>query len=326
MIIVRLAGGLGNQMQQYALARSLEARGREVKLDPSWFRDEENQGRVLAPRRLELERFAGLPLHYATEAELRRYGDRSFFSRLAGHFGRTKSGIFTEHEMYSPEIFDLEDGYLTGYFACEKYYADILPALRREFVFPEASSEKARAFNEAAAADIREENAQGVCTVSVHLRRGDYLDAANAALLGGICTDAYYRGAAEAARQAGAQHTGKTADTAELHFYVFSDDTEYAKTCRFGREGDRTTVPEGNTGEDAMLDMYLMSLCRVNICANSTFSFWGARLNAAPFAKIRPSVHRSDQSAPPEVMRTLWEGWTLVDRDGGIFCAPDPQI
>ncbi len=66
--------------------------------------------------------------------------------------------------------------------------------------------------------------------------------------------------------------------------------------------------------------MQLMSFCKHNICANSTFSFWGARLNPNDGkVMIRPAVHKNSQVFEPERMYELWQGWTFIDRAGEIF-------
>ena len=90
---------------------------------------------------------------------------------------------FYETDMYHPEIFSFTDRYLEGHWACEKYYHDILPLLREKIRFPEERNpEKCQT-----AERMEQEN-----SVSVHIRRGDYLDPENAGMFGGICTDAYY--------------------------------------------------------------------------------------------------------------------------------------
>lgn len=69
MIIVEVMGGLGNQMQQYALYRKLESLGKDARLDVSWFLDQERQTKVLASRKLELSWFENLPAKYCTQEE-----------------------------------------------------------------------------------------------------------------------------------------------------------------------------------------------------------------------------------------------------------------
>ena len=71
MIIIKVMGGLGNQLQQYALYKKLESMGKEVRLDVSWFRDQQMQADVLAKRALELDYFDKLSYREATTEEIR---------------------------------------------------------------------------------------------------------------------------------------------------------------------------------------------------------------------------------------------------------------
>ena len=213
--------------------------------------------------------------------------------------------------MYHEELFGLTDAYVTGYYASNKYYADILPDLRKLFVFPEPSDPGTAEKNRLAARALGREQEEGILPVSVHIRRGDYLESGNVSLFGGICTPAYYEGAVKLVAD---RYPGR-----KRHFLVFSDDPEYAASLRFGEDGEENTVMSFNTGRNSMLDMYLMSLCPVNICANSTFSFWGARLNPAGDAlRIRPLKQSSRFDYAPEAMHDLWAGWELVDSEGRI--------
>ena len=105
--------------------------------------------------------------------------------------------------------------------------------------------------------------------------------------------------------------------TPDAHFYVFSDDSVYAKNAYPGKE---FTVVDWNTGKNSLFDMQLMSCCGHNICANSTFSFWGARLNPSPDkVMIRPSKHKNSQNIVPEEMKKLWDGWVLIDGKGTVI-------
>ena len=81
MIIVEVMGGLGNQMQQYALYRKLESLGKDARLDVSWFLDKERQTKVLASRKLELSWFENLPAKYCTQEEKQAILRKKYFSR-----------------------------------------------------------------------------------------------------------------------------------------------------------------------------------------------------------------------------------------------------
>lgn len=338
MILIEVMGGLGNQLQQYALFRKMKYLGKEAKLDLSWFADQKRQENVLARRRLELSRFPGLWMEVCTDRERSALlgNDSGWKRRLKSAFG-VKGPRFYETGMYHPEIFSFTDRYLTGFWACEKYYADLLPLLRREIVFPgfnsadpgdsfagmksENSENSVNSENSGNSGnkknDTRKENnnknrqimeeMRREMSVSLHVRRGDYLDPQNAALFGGICTEAYYEGAI---RYLSERYP-------EAHFYVFSDDSEYV---REKYAGERYTVVDWNRGDDSIYDMQLMSCCKHNICANSTFSFWGARLNPnSDRIAIRPARHKNGQPADAALLHELWEGWVIADEAGRIL-------
>lgn len=347
MLIIEVMGGLGNQLQQYALYQKMKSLGKEVKLDISWFEDEKRQASVLAGRKLELRYFKNLPMEIAAAQEKERLIGRD------GLWGKVKKKLlpgtnrhFQESSMYHPEIFDLEDAYLSGFWACEKYYADILPKLRELIVFPETTgNEDSENFNK----NLKNQNWQNVLeiennskniqpnqkliensaeiqnnnvydknyqiieamkkemSVSIHIRRGDYLDSENAAMFGGICTDAYYRAAIDYLLER----------YPDAHFYIFSDDISYV---REKYTGSQYTVVDWNKGENSFFDIQLMSCCKHNICANSTFSFWGARLNPNPDKiMIRPAKHKNSQQIVPEQMHDWWKGWTIFDEKGNLI-------
>ena len=307
MVIVKVMGGLGNQLQQYAIYRKFGSLGVEAALDLSWF-ESRSQQKQLKPRELELDFFDQLPYRACTREEREALiGKDTFTGRVFNRLMPRKNTCFAEQgRMYLPEIFAMRNVYLEGYFACEKYYADILETLRKDIRFPEPVHPKNRELAE---------QMQKECSVSIHLRRGDYLDAGNAELFGNICTPEYYDKAVSSVRQQVSQRNTEQKAMEQLHFYVFSDDPEYARNwCgEKQQDGERYTVVDWNHGRDSFYDMYLMSCCKHNICANSTFSFWGARLNShADKIMIRPLKHRNNQEYDIEEMQRLWEGWTLI--------------
>lgn len=310
MIIIKVMGGLGNQLQQYALYEKFRSLGKEAKLDISWFEDEKQQEKVLARRSLELLLFDGLAFEKASRKEREALlgedgGSGSGLSGAAAFLRKVKRKLspasdphFYETDMYHPEIFSFENKYLEGHWACEKYYHDILPLLREKIRFPKSQNPE----NARAAERMEREN-----SVSVHIRRGDYLDPENAGMFGGICTDEYYETAMNQVRE----------QLPDVHFYMFSDDPAYLKKHFRGTE---YTIVDWNHGADSFYDCWLMSHCRANICANSTFSFWGARLNPrTDKLMIRPAKHKNSQTIDPERMHALWEDWVLVDEEGRVL-------
>ena len=298
MIIVQVAGGLGNQLQQYALYRKFVRLCKEARLDISWF-DEKVQENMLAKRELELNYFNGLIYEVCTPEEKESLlGGEGLKGKLYRKLFPKRVRRFTESQIYHPELLEMEDMYICGYFACEKYYGDILYDLREKIRFPESSNPE----NQRLAQEMK-----GCESVSVHVRRGDYLDKENQAMFGNVCTDAYYESALKFIKNR----------CENPHFYIFSDDTDYVKKTYNGAE---YTIVDINHGKDSFYDMWLMSHCKHNICANSTFSFWGARLNPnEEKMTVRPTIHKNSQKFVADEMKELWQGWNFVSPEGEIF-------
>lgn len=296
MVIIQVAGGLGNQLQQYALYQKFISLGKEARLDISWFTDSRKQEKVLASRALELDELEGVEYRACTGKEKTALlGSDSLPGKLRRKLFPFTVHHFQEKQLYHPELLSLDHCYISGYFACEKYYVDLLPELRKKIRFPKSTNPQNAEM---------EKKIKGCEAVSVHLRRGDYLDPENAAIFGNICTEAYYRKAMELVKE----------KRPDCHFFLFSDDPAYAAEKYTGSE---YTVVDINHGRDSYYDIYLMSLCRHNICANSTFSFWGARLNDhEDKIMIRPTIHKNSQVFEKEEMERLWESWRFISPQG----------
>ncbi len=310
MIIIKAMGGLGNQLQQYALYKKFESMGKDARFDVTWFKDPKMQNSVLAERQLELDCFEGISYREASPEEIKEVLGRGVgekegpVSRLKRKFVPSSNPVFEEKDMYHEEIFGFDNRYLTGYWACEKYYADILPALRQEIHFPmqiKDSDNKNHIRNEETIRKMEETE-----SVSVHIRRGDYLSDVNKAIFGGISTKEYYKAAIAYIKER----------RPDARFYFFSDDISYVKE-HYNEDGYETV--DWNKGPDSFYDMMLMSRCKHNIAANSTFSFWGARFNPNPDKiMIRPSIHKNTQVCVPRQMQELWKGWVLITPQGKV--------
>lgn len=332
MIAIEVTGGLGNQLQQYALYKKLEIMGADVRLDFIWF-SESVQEKTAYKRKCELDRLGGISYKVLTDEERAfllgkdspvRKIIKKLKHRIRGGADVLEGRVFTEKDIYHPELFNiissgLSEGYDTnmyirGFFACEYYYADILKKLKDEIKFPVQSdpllSNEARGAIENTALEIKNSNA-----ASVHIRRGDYLDENNKSLFGGICTNAYYEAAVKLVKE-------KKYDKGVI-FYVFSDDTEFACDYAdklFKESGVKWKTVNINHGDSSLYDIYLMSLCRYNICANSTFSFWGARFNSNKGKiMIRPTKHKNSQRFDKDIMTRLWKDWIFISPSGDKF-------
>lgn len=145
----------------------------------------------------------------------------------------------------------------SGYWQSEKYFEDVAPIVKKAFGFP---FERMSALTLALAERLR-----GMNTVAIHVRRGDYLREPERA----TCTPSYYKKSIEFI-------TEKYQDIVPV---VFSDDIPW---CRSNFAQLNAIFVDWNTGKDSWQDMYLMSICKHNIIANSSFSWWGAWLNENP--------------------------------------------
>jgi len=261
MIIVKLMGGLGNQMFQYALGRSLShARQTELKLDLGWFG---NIPECTTKRVYELHALRCRE-SFAAEGEIGRLKAsdvKKWLSRRSSLLGK-KSHVCERRASYDPELF-LRDGdlYLEGFWQSEKYFAGIRDILQDEFL-PMAELDLT---NREVADRIAASNA-----VSLHVRRGDYVFDPNASAVHGTCSLEYYRRSMEEI----------AARTDRPFFFVFSDDPKWAADnlkCNHGIE-----FISHNGPDSAAADLFLMSRCRHHVIANSTFSWWGAWLCTNP--------------------------------------------
>ena len=127
MIIIKVNGGLGNQLQQYAMYDKLRSMGKDVKLDLSWFQKEIGKA---SRRDLELDYFPNVDYEACTAEELKKIGNRNIFRKISERLHLVERNLYVEYQMYDEHIFQMDNKVLEGYWACEAYYEDILPLLR----------------------------------------------------------------------------------------------------------------------------------------------------------------------------------------------------
>lgn len=262
MIIVRISGGLGNQMFQYAAGVALATHHAcDLKWDLSWFDGNSlHQG-------FELTRVFGISIEEANVADYRKTlgwrGSDWLRSRLASRklgWLRPKHYIQEPHFHYWPEFWQISpSAYLNGYWQTPKYFQDEEALIRDEFRFKAEMSLE----NETIASIMDESN-----SVSLHVRRGDYVADPRVACVHGACDVNFYQRAIVKIRR----------HVMSPYFFVFSDDMEWVKKNL--RIDGRVMFVDHNQGEESYNDMRLMSMCKHHIVANSTFSWWGAWLGA----------------------------------------------
>ena len=163
---------------------------------------------------------------------------------------------------YDPAFENYPDNvYLTGCWASEKYFLPVADAIRRDLTL--------RMPLDCQNAELAERLATRI-SVGLHVRRGDYATNLKTSAFHGLCAPDYYRAAAEYI----------LSRVANAEFYAFSDDPEWVRANL--RLPQHLEVLAVNPPEAGHLDLYLMSQCRHQIIANSTFSWWAAWLNPRP--------------------------------------------
>ncbi|MBQ2813652.1 MAG: alpha-1,2-fucosyltransferase [Akkermansia sp.] len=265
MKVIRITDGLGNQMFQYAFALALQKMtGEEVYLDRTWFPEYGGKLRNAVRRVYGLDVFQ-LSINEYVTAETSHdiiYGE-GLMGKL-NEFLHLRPGLLREgkHPLGLPEL----GGYVgknkvfRGFFQQASYAEFAREDLLVEFRIDDAVLD---APNLDMLAQIR---AAGECAVAVHVRRGDYVNAATQSVFG-LCSADYY---ARAARIV-ADKVGKTP-----HLFVFSDDPEWVRNDF--RSDFPLTAVDINSPDTGHLDINLMRHCHHAITANSTFSWWGAWL------------------------------------------------
>jgi Glycosyl transferase family 11 len=266
MITVSVLGGLGNQMFQYAAGKALaERHGVNLAIELGAFYSNKHTPRPFLLDRLCLPEVEG----WANGADnLVRASWTGRVGRLLRRRGLPKTGqlqyYYEPHFHYDPEFEALGPcATLVGYFQSERYFSEIADNLRDWFSPREPLS--------GAAAGMLARIEESPLPVSVHVRRGDYLDHGRVKVHG-IVGESYYRAALLLL---------ESAIGADAKLFVFSDDPE-------GAEEVLNFVPKSRLfhvcgdPQRPWEDMELMAHCRHHIIANSSFSWWGAWLNSAP--------------------------------------------
>jgi len=259
MIIVNILGGLGNQMFQYAFAYSiLDKKNAIVKLDIEDFNTYDLRKYELAIYNVSLD------LASVDEINTLKYKQETLFERVVRKLKRTSSPLsenyYKEADFhYGSKVYELNDDiYFQGYWQSEKYFLNYRGALLKEFRLGNSLHRESKSY---------EEKINQSESVSLHIRRGDYVSNAHTHSVHGTCTLEYYKNAVSYV----------TSNAENVHFFIFSDDLTWAQE-NLGFIDNITFVElKENTPDHE--EMYLMSQCKHNIIANSSFSWWGAWLN-----------------------------------------------
>lgn len=289
MVLVRLTGGLGNQLFQYAAARRLAlVRETELVLDTGWFSHEAAGYPAARPyelRHLELPaRVVSLP-----PATILRW-ERGLAARVGRWPGRRiRLPVIRQSDDWSgldKRVVDAPaDVVLDGYWQNEDYFRDVAETIRAELTLPAAPEPRFAQLLKAIGSSE---------AIAVHVRRGDYVTVPQVAEVHGALELGYYRQAVRlVAGRAGS----------DTHVFVFSDDPEWVEDhLAF----DLPTTHIGRPGFSPASELRLMASCRHHVVANSSYSWWGAWLGERPGQVVVAPARWTRTTDSSAIVPTRW--------------------
>ena len=250
MIIVRLRGGLGNQMFQYAAGRQLSIKHNvPLKFDLSLLNVEST---TCTKRYFELDKF-NISIEFASEKEVKVIRKQRWKNILTPTWLKER-----ENDCYNQFRRAGKNCCLDGYFQSEKYFINVSEQIRSELTFKDAliGSDWVEVKKQ-----IEDSN-----SISLHFRRGDYVENPNTNKFHGVCSMDYYQNAVKAIVE----------KVENPHFFIFSDDIRWVIE---NFKVNYPTVFVEKKDEDLHSDFQLMSHCKHHIIANSSYSWWAAWLS-----------------------------------------------
>ncbi len=269
MIIVKINGGLGNQLFQYAVARAISIKlNRKLLLDDSWYRDIHSLDDQSDPNATTIRDFllnyfniqshviSKIHLKWIKGLEIRSKYSNFFKFLLDGPLNNLSFEKIDNNNFSLTVIEESPNVYLTGYWQNNDIIEEYKNLISNELLLKYPLSTK----NEIYFKSITSTN-----SVAIHFRRGDYISKPNTRKVHASCSKNYYYNSIEYLQK----------KNNDLHYFIFSDDITWAK--------DNLTFNNNTTfidnEEPAYEHLYLMSQCKHQITANSTFSWWAAWLN-----------------------------------------------
>lgn len=251
MKIVRIQGGLGNQMFQYAFYMALKEKHNNVYCDVDEYKKNN------CHNGMELEKLFNIKIKTPPRMILKLYKSKNKILKYFQNTWLLKKYKY-EDTLYEKRLIkSKENAYYSGYWQSEKYFLDIEYKIRKVFSFDKKITQENLKLIE----EISNKNN----TVSIHVRRGDYISHDS---LGNLTPVFYYKEGIKYIRE----------KIQNPLFLIFSNDIEWCKK-NFDFKEEEVIYIDWNKDENSFMDMYLMSICKNNIIANSSFSWWGAWLN-----------------------------------------------
>lgn len=267
MDIVRFKGGLGNQMFQYALLKALNLQGRKVMTSLGYYiKYPETAPFILQDvfKKISLDIVDECIFHEIDKRWREIKQDKQRLKDFSADYAHRFFWVEEAGGTYNKHIFETCDCVFVGYWQTEKYFSQCRTELLSDFQFMQGEERLGR---------LKQKIVSRNNYVSVHIRRGDYLQ--HSERYGNICTEQYY----DAAMAQITMYVSKPI------FVFFSDDIQWVKE-HYKVEEAIYIEAEMFEHYQAWYDMCLMSCCSYNIIANSSFSWWGAWLNQRPEKKV----------------------------------------
>lgn len=274
MRLIKMTGGLGNQMFIYAFYLQMKERFPQVYIDLS------DMVHYNVHHGYKLNHVFNLPrTEFCINQSLKKVLEFMFFKTI---IERKQNGSLKAYN--KSYIWPLI--YFKGFYQSEKYFTSIKEKVHDVFTFNKSLA------NQETIALLKQMDSDKD-SISIHVRRGDYLLPKHWKTTGSVCQLPYYLNAiAEMERKI------KTPS-----YYVFSDDITWVK------ENIPLTTAiyvDWNKGEDSWQDMMLMSHCRHHIICNSTFSWWGAWLNPHEDKTVIAPNRWFQLCETPDIYPTEW--------------------
>lgn len=267
MIILQLSGGLGNQMFQYAFGRYLASKhNTDLVLDLSYVQSKLPFKKWTTPMQYELSIFNNIQATVQANifSSNYLYPLAKIEHLLKTKYYTKKYNAFQEKDLkFQSDLLSIpNDAFVRGNFQSEKYFMRIENNVRQDFQFlPITDTQNVEHLTNIKSAD----------SVSIHIRRGDYVSIKQNAQKFLALDINYYQNAINTIAEKIPNPT----------FFIFSDDMNWVEQ-NLKINYKKYYIKNNNTKNTSYIDMQLMSQCKHNIIANSTFSWWAAWLNPNP--------------------------------------------
>ncbi len=294
MIIVKLQGGLGNQMFQYATAKGCLHNGEKIYFDFSFLLKHTVTTDEFTARDFELNLFPNIEIKKAPILSLKLYNGKS---KLSKHLNKLRLIQQSTYLQTTHDVIDFSNRkkhiYLDGYFQSEKYFKHIRTRLLYDFRFPALDKENEQ---------LKQHILLCKNATAIHIRRGDYITNKAAAKYHGVLPLSYYQNAFNLLSQT---------TNSPIDIFIFTNDILWVRE-NFILQNANIHFIEGNNGVNSWKDMALMSYCKNHIIANSSFSWWGAWLSERNGNIYAPYKWFSDVDTKYSIHDFIPDNWIIV--------------